>query len=75
MQAFSKEICLSTLWIVAFLGKPKLKISEHPDGYSIQAGLKGYYMRLRFTNVDNSIDFNILDHKGSVKYTRRKFCQ
>ena len=51
-----------------FLGRPKFKITEHPDGYSIQFGMAGYYMRGRYTTSDNSIDFNIMDHKGSIKY-------
>ena len=50
------------------LGRPKFKITEHPDGYSIQFGMAGYYMRGRYTASDNSIDFNIMDHKGSIKY-------
>jgi len=50
------------------ISRPKFKITEHPDGYSIQFGMAGYYMRGRYTTSDNSIDFNIMDHKGSIKY-------
>ena len=56
-----------------FIGYTRLKISEHPDGYSIQAKVKGYFMRARFNNADNSIDFNIEDNQGSIKYIRREF--
>ena len=49
-------------------GRPKFKITEHPDGYSMQIGFTGYYMRIRYTDSDNSLDFNIMGYKGSVKY-------
>lgn len=51
------------------LGRPKFKISEHPDGYSAQFGFEDYYMRARYTISDNSIDFNVMDWKGSAKFT------
>ena len=34
----------------------------------MQFGFNGYYMRIRYYHIDNSIDFNIMDYKGSVKY-------
>lgn len=49
------------------VGRPKFKITEHPDGYSMQLGFSGYYMRIRYTD-DNSLDFNIMGYKGSAKY-------
>jgi len=49
-------------------GNPKFKVSQHPDGYSIQVGVDRYFMRMRFSNIDNSIDFSILDYKGSLTY-------
>ena len=55
------------------IGYTRLKISEHPDGYSLQAKVKGYFMRVRFTNADNSIYFNIEDNEGSIKFTKREF--
>ena len=54
-------------------GYTRLKISEHQDGYSLQAKVKGYFMRVRFTNADNSIYFNIEDNEGSIKFTKREF--
>ena len=54
--------------IIWFLGRPKFKISEHPDGYSAQLGFQGHYMRIRYTKSDHSIDFNVFDYKGSIKY-------
>ena len=53
---------------VDFLGRPKFKISQHPEGYSMQVGVSGYYMQLRFTNNGSSFHFDILNHKGSVRY-------
>ena len=53
---------------VGFLGRPKFKISQHPEGYSMQVGVSGYYMQLRFTNNGSSFHFDILNHKGSVRY-------
>jgi len=50
------------------LGRPKLKISQHPDGYSFQLGYSGYFMRARFDDIGNSIQFTIMDYKGSIKY-------
>jgi len=50
------------------VGRPKFKITEHPDGYSMQLGFSGYYMRIRYTESDHSLDFNIMGYKGSVKY-------
>jgi len=50
------------------LGRPKLKITEHPDGYSMQMGYTGHYMRFRYTYSDHSLDFNIMDYKGSVQF-------
>lgn len=53
------------------LGRPKFKISEHPDGYSAQFGFKDDYIRARYTISDNSIDFNVMDWKGSAKFTHK----
>jgi len=53
------------------LGRPKFKISEHPDGYSAQFGYEDYYARARYTLKDNSIDFNIMNWKGSAKFTHK----
>jgi len=50
------------------MGRPKLKITEHPDGYSMQIGYTGHYMRFRYTYSDHSLDFNIMDYKGSVQF-------
>jgi len=49
-------------------GRPKFKLSQHPDGYSMQIGMSGMYMRVQFSNADNSVDFSISDYKGTVKY-------
>ena len=34
----------------------------------MQVGFTGYYMRVRYSDSDNSLDFNIMGYKGSVKY-------
>ena len=61
-----------SLFISLFAGRPKFKISQHPDGYSVQIGHQGYYMRVRHTSsyghLGDSIDFSIMDYKGSIKY-------
>merc|ERR1740124_1226271 len=51
-------------------GRPKFKLSQHPDGYSMKIGLSemGLYMRVQFSNADNSVEFTIDDYKGTVKY-------
>lgn len=49
-------------------GSPKFKLSQHPDGYSMQIGMSGFYMRAQYSDVDKSVDFSISDYKGSVKY-------
>ena len=59
------------IWIETYIsisGNPKFKVSQHPDGYSIQVGVDRYFMRMRFSKIDNSIDFSILDYKGSLTY-------
>jgi len=50
------------------IGRPKLKITEHPDGYSMQMGYTGKYIRFRYTYSDHSLDFNIMGFKGSVNF-------
>ena len=54
-------------FIDRFPGRPKLKISEHPDGYSAEIGYMGHYMRFRWSTAHHTLDFNLLNHKGSVK--------
>ena len=34
----------------------------------MQMGFSGYYMRIRYTESDNSLDFNIMGYKGSVNF-------
>lgn len=48
-------------------GRPKFKLSQHPDGYSMQIGMSGLYMRARYSHVDHSVDFSIADYKGRIK--------
>jgi len=67
---FDSDFDSDWFWIGSNLktvGKPKFKISEHPDGYSMQLGFSGHYMRMRYTDSANSIDFNFMDYKGSAK--------
>jgi len=52
------------------IGRPKLKITEHPDGYSMQMGYTGKYIRFRYTYSDHSLDFNIMDYKGSFNFRK-----
>lgn len=49
-------------------GSPKFKVSQHPDGYSLQIGMGGMYIRARFSFADNSVDFAFSDYKGTAKY-------
>ena len=34
----------------------------------MQIGYTGHYMRFRYTYSDHSLDFNIMDYKGSVQF-------
>jgi len=66
----SPELDLDLIYFGGALipGNPKFKVSQHPDGYSIQVGVDRYFMRMQFSSIDNSIDFSILDYKGSLTY-------
>ena len=50
-----------------FLGRPKFKVTEHNDGWSVYLGYgNNRYIQFRYGDIP-SIDFNILNHKGSFK--------
>ena len=39
----------------------------------MQIGYSGNYMRMRYTDSDNSVDFNFMDYKGSAKLRQGKW--
>ena len=57
------------------LGKPKFKLSQHPDGYSVEVALMGHSMSLNYTESQNrdakSLHFNMFDYSGNVKIQRK----
>ena len=50
-----------------FSGKPKFKVSQHPDGYSAEGTLMGQSINLNYTNHEQTASFNIFDYSGNVK--------
>lgn len=70
MNRYGADFDTDWIWVGGEIlpGRPKFKLSQHPDGYSMQIGMSGLYMRAQYSHVDNSVDFSISDYKGTIKY-------